>query len=73
MSVRPSQAQLTDALKHLQQRWSRVRERWDDGRAKEMQRDLIDPLEGAVRAAVAALDTVADLTVAAHRDCENDE
>ncbi len=73
MSVRASQTQLTDALKQFQQRWGRVRERWDDPRARELQKELVDPLEAMVRAAVAALDNVADLMTTAQRDCANDE
>jgi len=73
MSVRVSQSQLTDAYKQLRQRWDRIRERWDDPNSQALQRDLIDPLEGAVRAAVAALDSVAELMSAAANDCSNDE
>ncbi len=73
MSVRVSQTQLTDAYKLLRQRWERVRERWDDPNSRALQRDLIDPLEGAVRSAVNALDGVAELITAAARDCANDE
>ena len=73
MSVRVSQAQLTDAYKILRQRWERIRERWDDPNSRALQADLIDPLEGAVGAAVNALDSVAELIAAATHDCSNDE
>lgn len=73
MSLRTSQTNLVDALKQLNTRWARVRERWDDPRSREIQKEFIDPVEAMIRAAVAALDGVADLESSARRDCADDE
>lgn len=73
MSLQTSQAGLVDALKQLRLRWARVRERWDDPRSAEIQRELIDALDPVVRAAVTAIDRVAELSSQAHRDCCDDE
>lgn len=72
MSVQTSQARLADAVKQLNVRWNRIRERWDDGVARQVQKEYIDPLGPMVRSAVQALNHVSDLMAAAQRDCDND-
>lgn len=73
MSFQTSQANLVDALKQLRLRWARVRERWDDPRSAEIQREFIDALDPIVRAAISAVDHVAELSAQARRDCSDDE
>lgn len=72
MSIHTSQARLMDALKVLNQRWARVRERWDDAAARDIHKESVEPLEAIVRSAVHSLNHVADLAQRVRRDCEDD-
>jgi hypothetical protein len=72
MSVSGSQAQLLEALKQLQIRWGRIRERWDDPASRQIQKECVDPLEPMIRAAVRSLDQVSELMSSARRDCGDD-
>lgn len=72
MSLQVSQANLVDALKQLRTRWARVRERWDDPASRQIQAEFIDPQDPMIRAAVQALNQVADLMASVQRDCADD-
>lgn len=72
MSVQVFQANLIEALKVLNQRWSRIRERWDDPASRQIQAELIEPQEALIRNAVKSLGQVNDLMAAARRDCADD-
>lgn len=72
MSVQVSKVNLIDALKTLQQRWDRAKSQWDDKAAHDFQKQVIDPIEPAVRNAVKGIEHVAEVIAAVRRECTDD-
>ncbi|GMV24104.1 MAG: hypothetical protein AMXMBFR58_01350 [Phycisphaerae bacterium] len=72
MSAQVAKANLTDALKMLHQRWERAKSQWDDKAAQDFQRQVIDPIEPRVRAAVKSFEHVSELIATVRRECSED-
>lgn len=70
MSITVGQAQMQDALKELLMKWDRVKDHWADNKAKEFEKDYLDPLKPKVRTTLEGLARVGEVISAARRDCE---
>lgn len=71
MSVKVAQANLMDALKQLRFRWEQVRSEWDDHASRRFEKEVLEPLEPQILAAIKGLDHVNDLMAQARRECED--
>jgi hypothetical protein len=65
-----AQARLRDALKDLRLRLEHTRPQWDDDARAAFERDVIDPLDQRVQAAMGAIARVTEACAAARRGCE---
>ncbi len=72
MSAQVAKANLVDALKALHERWARAKTMWDDKAAKDFQRQVIEPIEPRVRAAIKGFDHVTELVAQVRRECGDD-
>jgi hypothetical protein len=72
MGVFEARGTIAKALKDLMIRWQDVRVQWDDDRAIEMEKDVLEPLEQDARMAANAMDQLAVQLSQARRDCGND-
>ncbi len=72
MSVQVAKANLNDALKMLHERWDRAKALWDDKAAQDFQRQLIEPIEPRVRAAIKGFEHVGELIAQVRRECSDD-
>jgi ABC-type xylose transport system substrate-binding protein len=70
MGVHEGRGTLTRAMKDLMIRWQQTRGEWDDANARKFESERLVSLEQDLRAAVAAMDTMAILLQQIHRDCE---
>ena len=70
MSITVGQSQMQDALKELLMKWDRVKEQWADEKAKEFEKEYLDPLKPKVRATLSGLERVGEAISAARRECE---
>ena len=57
-------------MKDLTARWSDVRVHWNDDRAEEIEKTLLQPMEMDLRFAANAMDQLAILLSQAKRECE---
>jgi hypothetical protein len=69
MSLAVGRAKLLTALKELTTRWSRVRERWSDEVERDFAEQYIAPLDARTRAAITAIEAMAELVDRARREC----
>lgn len=69
MSVAAAKANLLDAHRKLRAAWERARQHWDDDRARELAKEVIDPIEQRVAAAMKGIDHVAELMARVKREC----
>jgi len=70
MGVFEARGTLAKAMKDLSLRWSDVRVHWNDERAEEVEKELLQPMEMDLRFAANAMDQLANLLARARRDCE---
>jgi hypothetical protein len=69
MSVHGSRGRVQVALKDLHIAWNKVTETWNDVVSREFERNRLDPLEGKVRAAVAAMEQIGEVLARCRREC----
>lgn len=69
MSVASSRLRLQLLHQELLQRWGRVCETWDDPVRRALQEKQIEPLDGRIRAALAAMDKMRDTIAIVRREC----
>lgn len=70
MGVFEARGTLAKAMKDLSIRWSDIRVQWNDERAEEIETQLLQPMEMDLRFAENAMDQLANVLIAARRDCE---
>lgn len=70
MSLRTAQHQLKDATKSLDAAWRSLRSTWNDGAARDFERDAIDPIDPAVRHAISAMARMSELIQRARSESE---
>ena len=61
------------SLRDLMQKWAEARETWDDATARAFGIAYIENLEQAVRAALPAMEKMAELLHRMQRECEDPE
>lgn len=69
MSLRTGMHRLQDATKSFEIRWRSAREQWFDSRAKDFEARTIAPMEPAARAAIGAMEQMAEATARARQEC----
>ena len=69
MSLSPTKARIGAAHRQLLADWERARESWDDSVAQAFGRHLVEPLDRSVRAAIGAIEFMAELTERIGREC----
>lgn len=69
MSLNAAQTGLTGAYKEFRQRWSRIREHWDDTVSRDIEKSFVDALEPQIRQAVNGMTKMSEAMQAAERDC----
>ncbi|QOI99143.1 MAG: hypothetical protein HRU70_01005 [Phycisphaeraceae bacterium] len=72
MSASSAKANLMDAHKKLRLAWERARSSWSDENAALFQREVIDPLEGRINAAIKGVDHVVELMRRVRQECGDD-
>jgi len=72
LSVSGAKGSLYDAMKQLRMRFESIKSEWDDDRRKTFEKDVIDPLDPAVTAALKAFDAVDELIHRVERECGDD-
>lgn len=70
MSLGVGRTKLVASLKDLKLRWEKTKAGWDDPMSQDLERTVIEPLEPKVRAAVTAMEKMAEILSRAKRDCE---
>jgi hypothetical protein len=70
MSINVGRTQLTSAFKELNVHWREVREHWSDAKAEQFEQDYLSQLEPGVRAALTAMERMAEVLEKARRECE---
>ena len=71
MSIRESRGHLNRALQDLLLHWDRTRDTWRDGRAREFEARVLEPLETKVKQATSAMDRMAGNLQRARSECSN--
>lgn len=69
MSIMAGQYGLQEAHKVLRLQWDEARASWMDGVARRFAEETIEPLDGQIRKAAAAMGQLADAVEAAKREC----
>lgn len=72
MSMQSSGRSLHDAARNLSARWRRLEELWRDDKARQFHQEHVEPVEDAVRHAVAAMEQLAEEIRSARVECERD-
>lgn len=72
MSVSGSKGALYDAMKQLRIRFDAVKAEWSDDRRRVFEKEVIDPLEPSVAAALKAMDAVSELIRRVENECGDD-
>lgn len=72
MSANATKAGLLDAMKQLRLRWSTIKMHWQDEAALRFEKEVIDPLEPAILAAVRGVEHVGELMAQVRRECGDD-
>lgn len=70
MSLRTAQYELKDASSVLSAKWAALRETWRDDAARTFERDVIDPIDPAVRHAITAMARMSELLQRAQSETE---
>jgi hypothetical protein len=69
MSLSAGRMNLIGAVKELNLRWQRIRERWNDPASAEIESQFIDPLEPKARLAATAMEKMGESLTRAMREC----
>lgn len=69
MGVYEARGTLAKAMKDLTNQWQDVRIHWEDARAEELEKEVLQPLEMDLRSAANAMDQLGALLSQARRDC----
>ena len=72
MSVSGAKGTLYDAMKQLRIRFDAIKAEWNDERRRAFEKEIIDPLEPSVMAALKAMDAVSELIQRVERECGDD-
>lgn len=69
MSVESSRGELTIALSHLEEAWEEIAHLWRDKRAREFERQYLQPLRPQFTATLSALSDLSEVLAQVKRDC----
>jgi len=69
MSLRTGMHRLQECTTIFEHRWVAAREQWADRRAGDFEARYIEPLTPATRAAVGAMEQMAEVTSRARQEC----
>ena len=69
MSAIESRAKLVQAAKKLRLEWEQVRELWRDENCSQFDKNVMEPLQADVRAAVVAFERAGTMLHNARQDC----
>lgn len=69
MSLRTGMHRLQDATKAFEMRWTAARDLWADSRAKDFESRVVESLAPATRAAIGAMEQMAEVTARARQEC----
>ncbi len=72
MSVPSARAKLKDTYRVLMNVWVRTNETWDDGVSRALQEQHLEPLEGSIRTALGAMDTIHETLERVRRECSEE-
>ena len=70
MSLPVARSKLLRSLHDLEHRLQPIRREWDDRVRREFEARYVEPLEGATKSAVAAIEHFEQAFARARRDCE---
>ena len=70
MSISTGQVRLQDAFKVLKTKWRAAKIEWDDPMSRDFEEQHLAHLDMQVRAAISAMENVAELIRRARRECE---
>ncbi|HEX8342994.1 MAG TPA: hypothetical protein VF624_18980 [Tepidisphaeraceae bacterium] len=70
MGLYEGRGNLTKGMKDLMLRWQSTRSNWNDVVAKQFEETYLEPLETSLRAAVSAMDQMAQTLSRVDRDCK---
>ena len=69
MSLRTGMHRLQDATKAFEVRWDAARDQWHARRSRDFEAKVIEPIQPAARAAIAAMEQMAEVTSRARQEC----
>jgi hypothetical protein len=69
MSLVSARAKIGTAHRQLLAEWERAKESWDDPASQAFERHHVAPLEHSVRAAIAAIEHMAEVLDRVRREC----
>lgn len=72
MSVPSARAKLKDAYRVLIVAWTQTKEGWNDPVSHALEERHLIPLEGSIRTALGAMDTMNEVLERARRDCSEE-
>ena len=70
MSVYDSSGALAKGMKTLMLRWLDTKADWNDAVARAFEKEVLEPLEGDLKNAMGAMDTMNTLLLQIRKDCE---
>lgn len=71
MSAIDSRAKLIQAGKKLMADWRQTRETWRDIKARQFEKEYMEPLESHIRAAVLGMERIGNALNSAYYDCKD--
>jgi hypothetical protein len=70
MGMHEGRAQLNKSVKELMMHWNETKTQWNDATARSFESKYLTPLEQDAKAAVGAMDTMAQILQKIKGDCE---
>jgi hypothetical protein len=70
MGMHEGRARLNKSVKELMMRWNETKSQWNDGTARGFETKYLTPLEQDAKAAVGAMDHMAQVLQKIRSDCE---
>ena len=64
---------LTRAAKQLRDRWSEIKEHWNDQNRRDFERNHLEPLAPEITLTLAAVQRLAEVLEQARRDCVDEQ
>ena len=70
MSARASAVKMTKSTKQFLATWAQIRSYWRDTKAREFEKQYIEPLPDDISAAMRVIEEIDKVLTKARRDCE---